>query len=139
MKLVAKNITLENVKKSKYWDLISILVWNHYSEEKYQDESAIEITENWYGKFSGGSSHSDKWNSPDYCEEGCVRTLGSIVITFTRSDYVTYIYIHVNGDISCFGQYVSAEKESKSPHYDGAQRNLTVTNWMMENNFIVVE
>lgn len=26
------------------------MVWNHYSETRYQDENIIEIKENWYGK-----------------------------------------------------------------------------------------
>ena len=47
MKLIPKNINLESIKKSKYWDLIAILVWNHYSEKQYQDESMIEFEENY--------------------------------------------------------------------------------------------
>lgn len=42
--LKPKNITLERVKQSKYWDLIGIMIWNHYSEFRYQRESMIEIT-----------------------------------------------------------------------------------------------
>lgn len=140
MKLQANNITLENVKKSKYWDLIAILVWNHYSEEKYQDETAIKITEKWYGKFPGGSTHSSRWDDPNYSEKDCVRTLDSILITFTRSDYTTYIYIHANGNIHCFGKYIdNDEYESKRPNYMGAQRNLDITNWLIENNFITIK
>jgi len=140
MKLVPKNITLENVKKSTYWKLISILVWNHYSELKYQEESAIEITEDWYGKCSSGGSYASKWDTPGYFEEGYVRTLNAIVIKFTRSDYVTYIYIDTTGNISCFGIYTDEEKgKSKSPHYEGSQKNLDITNWMIENNFIDIK
>lgn len=50
MKLVAQNITLENVKNSDYWNLIAILVWDHYSEKEEQDESKIKIEESWFGK-----------------------------------------------------------------------------------------
>jgi hypothetical protein len=57
MKLRPKNITLENVRKSNYWDLIASLVWNHYSEKEFQDESRIEITENWYGKGNDGDKY----------------------------------------------------------------------------------
>ena len=135
MKLIPNNITLENVKKSKYWDLISILVWNHYSEKKYQDESCIEITEDWCGKFDGGSSHTHKWDDPNYSEEGYVRTLNAIVITFKRSDYITHIYIYCErGNINTFGSYI--EKSNKYPHYEGSKRNIDITNWMLENNLI---
>lgn len=141
MKLIAKNITLENVKLSTYWNLIAILVWNHYSEERYQEESAIEITEDWYGKCSSGGSYSDFWNDPNHFEEGHVRTLNAIVIKFTRSDYETYIYIYVDGNINCFGFYTKRDEQGnlKSPHYEGRDRNLDLTNWMMENSFIDVE
>jgi len=70
LKSIKENITLENVKKSNYWDLISILVWNHYSDKEYQEEDKIEITESWYGKTHGGSSHSSDWNNTNYQQEG---------------------------------------------------------------------
>lgn len=135
MKLITKNITLESVKKSKYWDLIASLVWNHYSEKRYQDESAIEMKEDWFGKALNGSTHSSKWDDPNYSEEGYVRTLNAIVIKFTRTDYVTYIYIHADGNIYCFGKYTDEEKNKKSPNYN--YRNLDLTNWMIENNLIM--
>ena len=136
MKIVANNITLESVKQSKYWDLIAILVWNHYSEEKYQDESMIEFEENYYGFSEGVSSHSKNWNDSNYTEFGLIRKLSNILITFKRSDYITYIFIHTNGNISCFGKYINClteEKKDKSPNYSGAQKNLNITNWMIEN------
>ena len=66
MKLQAKNINLESIKKSNYWDLIAILVWNHYSEKSYQDESMIRIEENYYGYSENVTSHNIKWNNPNY-------------------------------------------------------------------------
>ena len=135
MKLVAQNITLENVKKSDYWNLISILVWNHYSELEHQEESKIKIEESWFGKFPGGGSYSYKWNDPNYSEEGSVRTLNAIVITFAREDYTTYIYLYVDGNINCFGMY--SDKSVKNvPRYKGLSRNLDITNWLMKNNFV---
>ena len=135
MKLVAQNITLENVKKSDYWNLISILVWNHYSELEHQEESKIKIEESWFGKFPGGGSYSYKWNDPNYSEEGSVRTLNAIVITFAREDYTTYIYLYVDGNINCFGMY-SDKSVKKVPYYGGLRRNLDITNWLMKNNFV---
>ena len=127
MKLVAQNITLENVKKSDYWNLISILVWNHYSELEHQEESKIKIEESWFGKFPGGGSYSYKWNDPNYSEEGSVRTLNAIVITLEREDYTTYIYLYVDGNINCFGMY-SDKSLKKTPHYEELSRNLDITN-----------
>lgn len=135
MELVAHNITLENVKNSDYWNLISILVWDHYSEIEHQDESKIKIQESWCGKFPGGSSYSSKWDDPNYSEEGSVRTLNAIVITFEREDYKTYIYLYVDGNINCFGMY-SDKSVEKAPHYGGMRRNLDITNWLMKNNFV---
>ena len=135
MELVAHNITLENVKNSDYWNLISILVWDHYSEIEHQDESKIKIKESWFGKFPGGGSYSNKWNDPNYSEEGSVRTLNAIVITFEREDYTTYIYLYVDGNINCFGMY-SDKSLKKTPHYEGLSRNLDITNWLMKNNFV---
>ena len=135
MKLVAQNITLENVKKSDYWNLISILVWNHYSELEHQEESKIKIEESWFGKFPGGGSYSYKWNDPNYSEEGSVRTLNAIVITLEREDYTTYIYLYVDGNINCFGMY-SDKSVKKVPYYEGLRRNLDITNWLMKNNFV---
>ncbi len=72
---VTNKLTLENVKKSNYWDLISYIVWNHYSETRYQDETLIEIKENWYGKGeNGNSSHNNYWNNADYTELNYKRT-----------------------------------------------------------------
>lgn len=139
MKLILKNITLENIKNSNYWGLISILVWNHYSEKELQNESDIEIEENWYGKFPGGGSFSDKWNDPNYSEKEGIRTLRSIVIIFKRIDYITYIHINTNGNINCFGVYTDKDiKDNKQPNYHGSQRNLDITNWLIENNLISI-
>lgn len=135
MKLIPQNITLENVKKSDYWNLIAILIWNHYSEKKYQDDSSIKIEEDWYGKCNSGGNYSIYWNDPNHFEEGYIRTLDSIKITFKRSDYITYIYIHCDGNINIFGLYSDKSKES-SPYFQGSQRNLDITNWMIKNNFI---
>jgi len=136
MKLIPQNITLENVKKSDYWNLISILVWNHYSEEKYQDDSKIEIKEDWYGKCNSGGSYSSYWDDPSHSEDGYVRTLKSISIIFKRSDYDTYIHVNTDGNIYCYGIY--HDREQGAPDYGGAQRNLEITNWMIKNNFITI-
>jgi hypothetical protein len=140
MKLIPieKNINLENVKKSNYWDLIAILVWNHYSDVKYQEEDKIEIVESWYGKKKGGSSYNSYWNNPNHTEEGYIRTLGSINITFSRSDFITIITISVSGNISCHGYYTD-KNETKSPYYYTAQRNMDKTNWLLQNNFVTIE
>ena len=141
MELISQNITLENVKKSDYWNLIAILVWNHYSEKQYQDESMIEFEENYRGVSNGCSSYGKKWDDPNYTEPGLTRELSSILIIFKRTDYVTYIFIHIDGNITCFGKYINClteEKKNKSPNYAGSQRNLSITNWMIENNFINV-
>ena len=137
MKLTAKNITLENVKKSKYWDLIAILIWNHYSEERYQDNSCIEIEETYYGKGNGVSSWGACWDNPEYKDERFERTLDSVIIIFKRDDYITYIYIHTDGNIKCFGEYTDKEK-SRPPYYSGGQRSLDITNWMLDNGFIEI-
>lgn len=128
------NITLENVKNSNYWELIALIVWNHYREEKYQDESSIKITEDWYGKHKSGGSYNIKWNNPEFKEEGYVRTLYSIQIEFTRNDYITYIDIKVEtGNISYFGIYTDKSKK-RSPNYSPS--NINLMNWMLENKFI---
>lgn len=132
---IKENITLENIRKSNYWDLIAMLVWNHYSEEKYQDESAITITEKWYGKCIGGSSHSSEWNNFNYFIKGYVRTLMSIQIKFTRSDYITYIDITTDGNIYCHGYYTN-KNEDGYPNYSTACRNINKTNWLFENNLV---
>jgi len=142
MELIANNITLESVKQSKYWDLIAILVWNHYSEEQYQNESMVEFKENYRGVSDGVSSYNKNWNDPNYTELGLIGELSSILITFKRNDYITYIFIHTNGNISCFGKYINClteEKKNKSPNYSGAQRNLKITNWMLKNNLCKIQ
>lgn len=128
------NITLENVKKSNYWDLISILVWNHYSEKHYQDETKLNFKEIWVGKSKGVTSHNKMWNDPNHKEGDLVRTLDSILIIFERDDYITYIYIHADGNVNCFGMYTDKEKK-QSPHYN-MHSNLHIINWMINNNFI---
>lgn len=141
MKLIPKNITLENVKKSNYWDLIAILVWNHYTEKHYQDESKITMEESWYGKGENclsSSSYSSLWNNPNYTEKGFIRTLRTVRIIFERSDYITYININsINGNVSCYGIYTNKDC-TKQPYYAGIQSNLDIVNWMIENNFIEI-
>ena len=137
MKLQANNITLENVKKSNYWDLIAIIVWNHYSEKPFQDESKITIEESWYGKGinDNSTSHSNNWNNPNYTVKGFIRSLRTIRIILTRNDYITHININVNGNVSCYGIYID-ENKAKTPYYAGAQSTLDITNWMLKNNFL---
>ena len=133
-------ITLENVKKSNYWDLISLLVWNHYSEKKYQDEGLIEITENWYGKGinNGCASYSYHWDNPSHTEEGYLRTLNGIKITLKRSDYNAYINIGTNGRVECYGVYNDVNIK-KTPNFYNAQNNVKICNWLLANEFLTIE
>lgn len=140
MKLIPTNkITLENVKKSNYWKLISIVVWNHYIEEKYQDESMITIEESYYGKARNGggtSSHGDKWNNAEYTEEYYIRVLGSVVITFKRSDFTTFFYINVEtGNLNYFGFYNDKDKKG-SPAF--SPKPIYICNWLLENKFLTI-
>ena len=138
MKLVPNNITLERVKNSNYWELIARIVWNHYREERYQDNSMVSFQEEWYGKQENGSSNSDDWNNPDYTEKDYVRTLGDIKITFTRTDYVTHIYINVEtGNIMYFGVYTDKEKTNQPCHHSA--QAVQLMNWMLEHNLLSVE
>lgn len=140
MKLTAKNITLENVRKSNYWKLISILVWNHYTEKEHQDENAITIKEQWCGTGGGFTSLNDNWDNPNYSEPGLIRQLECIKIIFKRHDYITHIYIHASGNIDCFGLYTDTDKTiNECPYYYGSKRNLDITNWMLENSFLTIE
>lgn len=132
---IKENITLENVKNSNYWDLIAILVWNHYSESRFQDESKIEITESWCGKSKGSVCFSSEWDKPDYTEEGYTRTLWGIRIVFTRTDYITHINLTTSGRISIWGYYVDKSKKS-SPIFDGFQNALGIINWQLHNKFV---
>jgi len=138
MKLIPNNITLDNIKKSNYWDLISILIWNHYSETRYQDESMIEISEQWYGQGEkGSSSHNNSWNNPNHKEKDFERTLGYILIKFKRSDYESSIFINVrNGNIQLYAVYVD-KTIKKSPYF--YYGTTDVINWMLENNLLKLE
>ena len=140
IKAIKENITLENVKNSNYWDLVAILVWNHYSEKRFQDESQIEIKESWCGKSINGSStmFSNSWDNPDYVEEGWKRTLYSVKIIFTRTDYVTYININVTGNINVYGLYTDKEKKTQ-PNYSGFHQTINIINWLLQNNFVKYE
>lgn len=140
LKAIKENITLDNVKKSNYWDLIGIIIWNHYSEEKYQDESMITIYEDWYGNSTdevGGGSYSQKWDDPSYTEEGYIRTLDSIKIQLSREDYTAWIYISTDGRVRCLGSYTDKERRS-SPYFSGIANNMEICNWLLENNLIEV-
>ena len=130
-------ITLRSVKRSKYWDLISILVWSHYSEAKFQDPKMIKIKEVWYGKTSSGGSYSRNWDEPDYKADGCERTLSGIEIEFTRSDYTTHIRIdRETGAVHSFGLYNN--QEAKQVNFSNGN-SLTVANWMLDHNFFKVQ
>lgn len=137
MELIAKNITLENIKKSNYWDLIAILIWNHYRDEEEQDESAITMDEQWYGlnKTGSSSSHRVKWNNPSYKEPDYTRTLYSIKITFVRTDYTTYIDIKLDGTVVCIGRYSDPTKKG---YLSYSYSSLDVVNWLCKNDFISV-
>lgn len=140
IKPIKENITLENVKNSNYWDLIAIIVWNHYSEKRFQDESQIEIKESWCGKSvdRSSTSFSSSWDNPDYVEEGWIRTLHAVKIIFTRSDYVTHININVSGNVSVWGFYVNKEKKEQ-PNYGGLHQVINIVNWLLQNNFVKYE
>lgn len=134
---IKENITLENVKKSDYWNLIAILVWGHYSEKKYQNEDDIEISESWYGKNSVSSSYHPRWNNPNHSEKAYVRTLDFILIKLATKYHTTHITISMKGNISCYGFYYDKE-EKTMPTYNSAQRNIEKTNWLLKNNFLKV-
>lgn len=138
-KLIAKEITLENIKKSNYWELIAILVWNHYSDLEYQNESSLDFSENWYGEGEDNqsSSNSSLWNDPLHSEIGYTRKLLSIKITLKRPDYISYIHIYTSGRIYCLGRYTDENKKCR-PNYSGNSRNLDLTNWLFQNNFITI-
>ena len=138
MKLIPNNITLDNIKKSNYWNLISILIWNHYSEARYQDENMIEISEQWYGQGKkGSSSHNSNWNNPNHKEKDFERTLGYILIKFKRSDYESSIFINVrNGNIQLHAVYINKTIKKLPYFYYGT---TDVTNWMLENNLLKLE
>lgn len=139
MKLVPNNITLEKVKNSNLWELIALIVWNHYREERYQEENMIAVSEDWCGKSAEGGtiSYSSDWNNPEHAENNLIRTLQSIQIKFTRTDYVVYISIKIDtGNISVFGIYTDKENK-KNPHF--YYGNIDVTNWMLENNLLKIE
>ena len=143
MKLVAQNINLKSVSQSSYWELIAILVWGHYKEKRYQDERDVSFSEIWYGKEECGGlggSFSSKWNNPEYSEPGYIRSLHAIKIEFERSDLTTIIMLYCDGNINCFGYYKDKNKVEKGefPTYEGAKRNLTLTNWMLKNNLLKI-
>ncbi len=135
MKLQAtNNITLENVRKSNYWELIALIVWNHYREKKFQEEENVIFSEEYYGKGKGMSSHSSQWNDPNFTEGSCIRTLGSIRIKFIRSDYTTFININVEtGNIYHFAIY-NDKGNNKTPHH--YPQAIDLMNWMLEHEFI---
>lgn len=138
-KLTPNNITLEKIKNSNYWELIALVVWNHYRESRYQDESLIEITEDWYGKrIDGhGSAGGNVWQNENHQEKDYVRTLQYIEIKFARTDYNTYILINVeDGNIRVYGIY-NDKNNHKSPTYNFG--SLDVTNWMIDNDLLRLE
>lgn len=114
------------------------MIWNHYSEAKYQDESMIAIYESWYGQGKNGSSnHSKYWDNPEHKEEGYERTLGYIQIDINRTDYESTIYINVrNGNVSIHAVYVDREIKRQPIFYYGT---TDVTNWMLENNLLIFD
>ena len=84
-----------------------------------------------------GIPESSLINNPLYKDpnEMFVRTLGSICIKFTRSDYITYIYISVEtGNIYYFGIYINPIKQG-SPNYHSAKA-IELMNWALDNKFI---
>lgn len=133
---ISNNISLENLRSSDYWKLVSIVVWNHYSEEKFQNDGDIDLKEVWYGKSIEGrsSNHSESWDSEDYSLDGYVRSLHAVRVILRRLDYCTYINILHTGDVTVFGKY--NDHRSKSPSY--SYSGLKVTNWMLENGFLKV-
>ncbi len=133
MKIIPNNITLEKVKKSNYWELIAILIWGHYNEPKFQDENAIIISEKWYGKHKegNGSYHTSDWNNPDFKVDDYIRTLYAIMITFTRKDYISHIYINVEtGNVYAISSLKGVSFSTP---------NVDITNWMLENNLLKVD
>ena len=139
MKLIPNNITLENVKKANLWELIAIIVWNHYREARFQEENMIEVSENWCGKtaYGNSTSFSNDWDNPEFTEKDFIRTLHSIDIKFTRSDYIVYIFIHVSdGNVNVYSKYTDKTNEKEPKLYFGT---TDVTNWLLENDLLKVE
>lgn len=135
---VNKNeLTLENVKKSNYWDLIALIVWGHYTDQKFQEDSKITISEKWYGvgECGANSYHTDEWNNPDFKKDGFVRTLQSIKIHFERNDYNTHIGLDLSGTINYFALSNETHKTVNLQNYN----SLAITNWMLENNFFEIK
>lgn len=130
-------ITLENVKKSDYWELISIIVWNHYKDKKYQDESMISFEEHWCGVSPIETSYNQKWNDPSHKELGYIRSLYCIAILLKRSDYLTRISIYKDsGNVFIVGKYTRNDIKS-SPYY--SYGTVDVCNWMLKNGFLKIE
>lgn len=132
MKLVpTKNITLENVKNSDYWSLLSICVWSHLKEERFKEESRISFSEGWYGKGGPGHSrHGREWNDPNYSLEGYTRTLKKITITYKEIDKSTDIIINPEtGNISKFSSSVGDV---------GINKNVEICNWLLDNGFLTI-
>ena len=142
LKINTQEITLENVKKSSYWDLISYIVWSHYSEERFQDDSKITITERFYGKRSSGGSYGAVWQNPNYTQAECVRTLNAIEIQFERSDYTTYIslYVEDKAPIISARAYYNEGHEKKHKEVNLTNSNyLKVCNWMLKHKFYIYQ
>lgn len=137
MKLIPNNITLKKVKNSNLWELFAIVIWDHYKEQKYQNNSMIEISEDWYGvNKNGSSSIRIEWNDKNYKENDFKRTLRSIVIKFSRTDYTTYFYINVKtGNINVFAHYTDQTGRNNPVFY---LRSVDICNWMLENNLIKI-
>lgn len=137
LQVIEESYTIEHVLDSDYWGLIAILIWEHYSEKNRQDPNKITVTEKWYGKASWGSSHNSNWQDPNHTEKDYTRTLSGIIITFKGSDYTAHIKLSVSGNVATNAYYNSKNEDAK-PFFYGPERNLDITNWLINNNFIKI-
>jgi len=128
-------ITLKNVKKSDYWNLIALIVWNHFSEKTFQNENLIQITEEWFGVSKDGKYYltGPQWNSRTYTFKDFKRTLCCIKLTLTRHNYTVYIKIYTDGNITHSAQYNQVSTPYTPQFYPKA---LDLMNWCIKNNFL---
>jgi hypothetical protein len=136
-----EKITLSNVKKSNYWDLLALIVWNHYSEERFQDESMVDISEQWHGLADdgNGSYSSSHWQNKNHTQEGYTRTLESIQIKLTRSDYIARINLTIGSGAVHFYAHSVLEEENFKHRRLNVYNSLAITNWMLTNEFFKIE
>lgn len=141
IKVNKSQITLENVRNSDYWGLISLIVWNHYSEKKHQEGYKISFEEEWYGKATNnsGSQHSENWKNPSYTVPNYIRTMSGITIRFEREDYSVRIKLSCeSGCIHSSGRYNVKETGERGRLKLQTYNIMQISNWMLKHNFFIL-